>query len=363
MGSRTRLLPLHLGLAIAALGLLAALPGHARGSGLSTLRSELGRQSARSSTLSSSIGRLDRLIGSLDGQIGLVEHRESAVAATLARERAQLRRVHLTLTAERVRLALLRHRLADARQQLAAQLRAGYETARPDLVTVILDAHGFQDLLTTLSFLGRAQHSQQRLIALTATAKRQAGAAATRLAELQRTDARITHGTQLEARALAGMNSLLHEKQSALARARSAQALALDSSQAASRRLRTRIGAVQAARRAAAAARAAQRAAAAAAAAAAASPTPAPVAGTPSGGWAIPYPIVLCESGGQDLPPNGAGASGYYQIIPSTWTLFGGTGPAAYLATKAEQDAVATRIWNGGAGASNWVCAGIVGIS
>jgi Transglycosylase-like domain len=71
---------------------------------------------------------------------------------------------------------------------------------------------------------------------------------------------------------------------------------------------------------------------------------------------------VLCESGGQNLPPNSAGASGYYQIIPSTWTGFGGTGPAAYLASKSEQDAVATRIWRGGAGASNWVCAGIVGI-
>ena len=80
------------------------------------------------------------------------------------------------------------------------------------------------------------------------------------------------------------------------------------------------------------------------------------------GGWAIPYAIVLCESGGQDLPPNSAGASGYYQIMPATWKLFGGSGPAAYLAPKSEQDAVASRIWNGGAGASNWVCAGIVGI-
>jgi hypothetical protein len=82
-----------------------------------------------------------------------------------------------------------------------------------------------------------------------------------------------------------------------------------------------------------------------------------------SGGWAIPYAVVLCESGGQNLPPNGAGASGYYQIEPATWKGFGGTGPAAYLASKAEQDAVAAKIWNGGAGASNWTCARIVGIT
>src|SRR5438105_15709029 len=31
------------------------------------------------------------------------------------------------------------------------------------------------------------------------------------------------------------------------------------------------------------------------------------------GRWAIPAAIVMCESGGRNLPPNGAGASGYYQ--------------------------------------------------
>jgi hypothetical protein len=72
---------------------------------------------------------------------------------------------------------------------------------------------------------------------------------------------------------------------------------------------------------------------------------------------------VQCESGGRNTPPNSAGASGYYQIMPATWKLFGGTGPAAYLASKSEQDAVASRIWNGGAGAHNWVCASIVGIT
>src|SRR5438105_11114021 len=33
-----------------------------------------------------------------------------------------------------------------------------------------------------------------------------------------------------------------------------------------------------------------------------------------SGGWVIPEAIVMCESSGQNLSPNGASAAGYYQI-------------------------------------------------
>lgn len=83
----------------------------------------------------------------------------------------------------------------------------------------------------------------------------------------------------------------------------------------------------------------------------------------PSGGggsWSIPSSVVQCESGGRNLPPNYAGASGYYQIIPSTWAAYGGTqyAPSAYQATSQQQAAVASRIWAGGAGAGQWVCAG-----
>lgn len=78
----------------------------------------------------------------------------------------------------------------------------------------------------------------------------------------------------------------------------------------------------------------------------------------PYGEWAIPPSIVMCESQGQNLPPNSAGASGYYQIIPSTWQAYGGSRYAseAYLSSKEGQDVVAGRIWDGGNGAGQWVC-------
>jgi len=330
---------------------------------LGQLSSQLGHEQALQSSLSSSLAALNHLISSLDGQIALVQSREAAVRAQLVSDEAQLARVRGALGRERRRLALLRHRLALARMLLSRQLVSGYESDKPDLVSVVLNANGFNNLLDQIAFLGRAEHQQQTIIGVTREAKAQADRAARQLAALQITDRLIAERTALRVRALAGMNVLLSAKQGALQGARSAQQAALAASQIRGRALASNIARVRAQQLAAqrAAAQAAAQAAARAAAQASAPPT-APTALGPSGGWAIPYAIVLCESGGQNLPPNSAGASGYYQIIPSTWRLFGGSGPAAYLTSKAEQDAIATRIWNGGAGASNWVCAGIVGI-
>lgn len=73
----------------------------------------------------------------------------------------------------------------------------------------------------------------------------------------------------------------------------------------------------------------------------------------------IPWYIVYCESKGTNEGPNGPlAAAGYYQIIPSTWAAYGGSPPNdASQHSKAEQDAVAARIWDGGKGASQWACA------
>lgn len=340
--------------ALVALGAASPLQSDAAQS-LGRLHSSLGAEQAHAAGLSSAVGHLSSLISSLDSQISLVEQREAEVRDALTADRARLHAAGLALDRQRARLRQLRGRLARARMILSRQLVSNYENTQPDIINVVLDAHGFTDLLERINYLHRAQAEQQQLIRATETAKARAAAAAQRLQALESKDRALAETEAVRARALAGMNSLLQSKQEALQHARAAQQAALDASRARSAHLRAEISHVEAQ----------QAAAAAAAAAAANEAAPSSAALGPSGGtggWSIPYAIVLCESGGQNLPPNSAGASGYYQIMPATWSLFGGTGPAAYLASKAEQDAVASRIWNGGAGASNWVCAGIVGI-
>jgi muramidase (phage lysozyme) len=75
------------------------------------------------------------------------------------------------------------------------------------------------------------------------------------------------------------------------------------------------------------------------------------------GPYSIPTYIVMCESGGNYSAVNpSSGAGGAYQILPSTWALYGGSG-VPQDAPKEEQDRIAGEIWaHSGGGA--WVCAG-----
>jgi septal ring factor EnvC (AmiA/AmiB activator) len=343
--------------AIVALAAARLVPiAAASGASLGQLNSQLSQQQTHQQSLSSHVSSLSQLISSLTSQIALVQSREAAVQAALSRDRAALAAAQRELARERVRLAVLKAQLGRARLVLSRQLLSGYEGDKPDLVAVVLEAHGFTDLLEKVSFLHDAQRQQQSIIRVTREAKAAADAATARLAKLEKSDAQITTATAVRAQALAGMNSLLQSKQGALQHARAAQQAALAASRARGAQLQSAISRIEAQQ-----ASAQQASAGGSGSGSSASFTSGPALG-PSGGWAIPYAIVLCESGGQNLPPNGAGASGYYQIIPGTWKGFGGSGPAAYLTSKAEQDAVASRIWNGGKGASNWVCAGMVGI-
>ena len=84
-------------------------------------------------------------------------------------------------------------------------------------------------------------------------------------------------------------------------------------------------------------------------------PAPTTTQSTGSGGYSIPSSIVQCESGGNYHAVNpSSGAGGAYQIMPSTWAAYGGTG-LPQNASPAEQNAIAAKIW-AASGPSAWSC-------
>ena len=323
----------------AVLVLWAALPlrsGAAPTAG--EVQSKIDASRSREQSLQSDSARLAALIDRLSGSIARLEEREATVQAQLDTDRAALAKVRGNLRRQRSRVKRLRARLARSKQILAARMTEVYKTPAPDFITVVMSARGFADLIDRAEFVSRVNEQDSRIIRQVRTARTTAQREARRIKGLEVRRARATAAVLAQRIGLASMHELLVSRQASLAEARAAQLAALKDTRSGRRALESQLTKLEAERK-----------------------RQNTSTQGPSGPWAIPWSIVQCESGGQNFPPNSAGASGYYQIIPSTWSGFGGKGPAAWLASKAEQDRVATLIWAGGPGARNWDCAYIVG--
>lgn len=321
---------------LVALLALVALPSLAGGQDEDALRDRIGAGESAERSLSSAAARLGALERAASREVALIEGRVAAARAELGRAEIAADRAATQLSNARDRVGRLRTRLGEVRVQLAENLRERYMGPRPDLVTVVVESGGFAELLETVEFLRTIQERNTEILDLVRDARSDAGRQRRRLTVLtaRRRDAETAVRQRLAA--IASMAEGLRVRRDALTRARAARLAALSSVRSRRRAAERELASLLEERRRAAM-----------------------VAG-PGGPWAIPWPIVQCESGGQNVPPNFAGASGYYQFMPATWRGLGGSTPHAYQASKAEQDRLAAQLWAGGAGAGNWVCASLV---
>jgi hypothetical protein len=321
----------------ALLPLLLAAVSTAGGQSESALRRQIGHGRSVERALGSAAARLGALERATARDVTILEGRVADAQAQLDRATAAADRAAAALADARARVARLRIRLGQVRTRLASLLRERYESDPPDLVTVVLNSHGFAQLLETLTFLHDVQQRDSDILGLVRRARVDAAHEQRVFTALTIRRRAAVAAVTRRRDALAQIADGLRARRNALARARAARLALL------SRARSRRIAAEHALTRLIAAR---ERAA---------------LIPGPGGPWAIPWPVVQCESGGQNLPPNSATASGYYQILDSTWRGLGGSTPHAYQASKAEQDRLAARLWAGGAGASNWVCAALVG--
>jgi peptidoglycan hydrolase CwlO-like protein len=351
---RTGVLAGGLLLALLALVLSPHLAPGAQSS--SALRGEIDRQSRREAQLQGTAAKLGALEASATKAAAAGQRRLSEVQAQYDRAQAQLATTSADLRTTRARLVRLHRRLAAGRQVLARVLRTRYVADAPDVVDVVLSADGFSNLLERVDFLKRVQAQDTRIVTAVRQARATAAKDEARLATLRRGQQRQAEAASRQRDAMASMAAGLERRRAAVAEAHDARVAAL--SAARSKRATAERTLAKLQREQERAAR--QFTAPAAAPGRATSRTAAPA---PKGEWAIPWPIVQCESGGQNVGPNSMGASGYYQFMQATWKGLGGSTPHAYQASKAEQDRLAAKLWAGGAGAGNWDCAAMVGIT
>jgi septal ring factor EnvC (AmiA/AmiB activator) len=236
-------------------------------------------------------------------------------------------------------LVVEKKRLRRARGALATRLVAIYESGAPSTASVILASSDFEELATRTEYLQRIEQADSELAGRVAQVRRSVAVS------LKRVDALKARVDAYNARVDAARAEIATVRQDA--EAAGAQLHSLTASRAASlATLKSRIGSWVSDIQEAKAAEAEQISAAEA---------EGEVERWLGGPFSIPSYVVMCESGGNygALNPS-SGAGGAYQILPSTWQLYGGQG-APQDASKAEQDRIAAEIW-ADSGSSAWVC-------
>jgi murein DD-endopeptidase MepM/ murein hydrolase activator NlpD len=156
----TRAICAIFGAAVLCLGIAAgrAAPwAHAASPSASTLKQQIGAAKNRASGLAGAVHAAGGRVAQLDSSIGGLQHRISSIQSALVYERHQLLTSRaLRLSAEK-RLHALEATERDDGRVLANRLVSTYETPPPEIINVIVEAHGFADMLEQLAFARRIQ--------------------------------------------------------------------------------------------------------------------------------------------------------------------------------------------------------------
>lgn len=319
--------------------LLALTAAPASAADISALQQKVSAGREEAGSLASQLQAAQGEFAAAEGEAAAASARERKLTTLLATGEEKAARLSAEVQRTQRRLAAEKRRLHRARAALASRLVAIYESGSPSTASIILASDSVDELATRTEYLERIQQSDSDLAARVAQVRRTVAAALQRVAALK-----------------ASVDSY-NER---LAAARSEVATVRENAEAAA----THLDAVTAARSAALATLKnkigqwtsdIQAAKAAEAERISAEEATSEVERWLGGPYAIPAYIVMCESGGNygALNPS-SGAGGAYQILPSTWQLYGGQGEPQN-APKAEQDRIAGEIW-ADSGPSAWVC-------
>ncbi len=162
-------------------------------------------------------------IQGFEGTIASLEGRLALVEGSLVVQERLLGRVRSELGQARRELASLRARYATARRVLAAQLVADYESPPPTVVDVVVDSHGFQDLLNRVHDL-RAIVDANGVLMYRVNRARIAVAAQTRhLAAVERRRSRSTAAVLIERDEIVQLRLSIVDRELAVSRDRASK--------------------------------------------------------------------------------------------------------------------------------------------
>ncbi len=300
----------------------------ARAANSGRLQQQISSGQSRVSSLSGTVSAAGSGLDRLNANIASLEHQIGSIEARLNAQRAQLLKVWNEREAARARLARLEHYEAYAEGVLSRHLLSTYENQSPDIVSVVLEASGFQDLLERLLFAQRISRQDVQIISRVRTSRRAVAAQATRLGAIEARRQKLTNVIVAQRARLAAARAGLVGQQVALARYRARQAGQLANARGHVAELERELSHLQAAQAAAA-----PRAASGSSGSSGGSGGSAP---SSSGGFTFPLPKSAASPPGTWSPDEGVdisapGNTPEYAVCSGTIVLhgIGGFGPWA----------------------------------
>jgi peptidoglycan hydrolase CwlO-like protein len=192
------------------------------------------------------VGADSAQIRGFQGRIDDLQERLVGLESSLAVERRLLEASRSELRVARGRLQQLKVRYAHARVVLAEQLVADYKTDRPDIVSVILDAEGFADLIERADALRAVSRRNSQYTADVRDTKRAVGREAVHLRAITARRRQIARATFLQTQEAAELRNALVTRQLQFIRARDRKTAKLSTVRARRRHLEQRLNAIEA---------------------------------------------------------------------------------------------------------------------
>ncbi len=232
--------------AVAACGSVVIGTAASSGSTPGALEGKISATGAREGEVRSGIHADTRQIDGFEGSIEDLQARLSALESSLTIERNLLASIRSQLSVARTRLAALQVQLAHDRKVLVAQVVASYEAPPPDIATVILEAHGFADLIERVDDLRAISRENASATTHVAQAQQAVSEQAKHLAALEVTHSSETHAVLVQRDEVAQLRLALVKRQLAFVSARSRKSSELEELQSHKHSLEHELSHVQA---------------------------------------------------------------------------------------------------------------------